>query len=458
MPDMKQVVSLVRVFKKRTMDLPRTILPCAIALLVATCGMAQEPAPVPNEGTSRPDAASQAIAPAPWTQQGLAAKLTDPLLARASAETIPPPPRREGAGTGRAAKNHEAPGEAMVDPYLAPKPAPLPAQLPPWTPEAAGQGRAAGLKGQGAMSSTIIDPNCIGQNGPYYDVTVDTLLWRLEATRGQPMILNPVLGTTIRTDDLDLGFQSGPRVAVELLSDEEEEIHSLEVGYFGVYNWFDRITEVAPAGTFLRLPDHLGDPGVTTDFAAASQMEARYNVRLNSVELNLFFGERESNFHWAVGPRFIRLEEYFNLDSFTAGRSSFYQVDTRNDLWGVQWVGRWRRTRRCWELTGICKVGVYDNQASQSTLMTDNDRTVVLRDFANSSFVASFVLDAGINLAYQINGTWLARAGYNVFVMDNVARATDQLDFSNSAISGSRLFLRQDALAHGLNFGLEARW
>jgi hypothetical protein len=307
------------------------------------------------------------------------------------------------------------------------------------------------------VSTTIIDPNC-PSSGPYFDFTIEALLWRLEATRGQPMILNPGAGTSVRTDDLDLGFQAGPRIAMEFMSEEEETIHSLEVGYFGIYNWFDRITDVAPAGTFLRLPDRLGDVGVTTDFCAAGEMQARYNVRLNSVELNVFFGDRQSDFHWAIGPRFIRLEERFNLNSFTAGRFSFYDVDTRNDLWGIQWVGRWRRTRGCWELTAICKAGVYDNEARQLTLMTDNDRTVVLRDFGRTRNVAAFALDAGINVGYQITGTWLARVGYNVFVLDNVARATDQLDFSNNAISGSRLFFRQDAVAHGLNFGLEARW
>ena len=72
--------------------------------------------------------------------------------------------------------------------------------------------------------------------------------------------------------------------------------------------------------------------------------------------------------------------------------------------------------------------------------------------------MAAFVLDAGINAAYQFNGTWLARVGYNVFLMDNVARAPDQLDFSNNTTSGDRIFFRQDVIAHGLNFGLEARW
>jgi hypothetical protein len=294
--------------------------------------------------------------------------------------------------------------------------------------------------------------------GPNYEFTVEALLWRLEHTRGQPMILNPVLGRTIRTEDLDLGFQAGPRVNMAFMSDDEESLHAIEVGYFGVFNWFDRVDEQAPGGSFLRLPDALGDPGVTTDFSAADQMLASYRARVNSVELNFVFGERYSGFHWMLGPRFIRLEERLNLDSFTAGRFSFYNVDTRNDLFGAQWVGRWRRTRRCWDFTAICKVGIFNNEARQFTLLTDNNRTVVLRDFAVADTVASFVLDAGLNAAYQLNGIWLARVGYNVFVMDNVARAPDQLDFSNNATSGNRIFFRQDAVAHGLNFGLEARW
>jgi len=308
------------------------------------------------------------------------------------------------------------------------------------------------------VGTTYIDPDCAAQTGPFFDVSVDALLWRLEPTRGQPMIVSPALGRTIRTDDLDLGFQAGPRINMAFLSDENESMRAIEVGYLGIYNWFDKITEVAPVGSFLRLPDSLGDAGVTDDFSAADRMQARYGVRLNSVELNAVFGQRQSEFQWMLGPRFIRLEERLNLNSFTADRFSFYDVDTRNDLWGAQWVGRWQRTRGCWEFTAICKVGIFDNKSRQGTLLTDNDRTVVLRDHVVSQNVAAFVLDAGLTAAYQFNGTWLARVGYNVFVMDNVARAPDQLDFSDNAASGDRIFYRQDAVAHGLNFGLEARW
>ena len=328
---------------------------------------------------------------------------------------------------------------------------PLPTRTAPNHATAAGESPAR-------QGTTLIDPNWIYAQGPYFDVTAEALLWRLEPTWSQAMILNPVLGRTVETNDLDLGFQAGPRVNMAFLSDEPEELHAIEVGYFGIYNWVDRDREVAPAGSFLRFPDRLGDVGATTDFCLAEQMDVRYAVNLNSVELNFVFGEPRGVFHWMLGPRFIRLEERFDLYSFTAGRIGLYEVGTRNDLWGAQWAARWRQTGERWEITAICKIGIFDNQARQSTFLADNDRTEVLRDSRTGATVASFVLDAGISLARRINDYWSVLAGYNVFVIDNVARATDQLDFSNSPVSGSRLFLRNDAVAHGMNFGIEARW
>lgn len=388
------------------------------------------------------------------------AKAWDSQVSRTSAETVSEPSRAVSIGTSPARIAPPRPtanaparlAQRQPDPYLDAM-----GTVQPPVPAGTMHGTRQSTSSAYGATTTYIDPNC-NERPPLFDFTAEALVWRLEHTRGQPMMLNPGLGQTIRTNNLDLGYQAGPRVTMDFLSDEEEAVHSFEIGYFGVYNWFDRITEVAPAGTFLRLPDVLGDVGVTTDFSAAGAMVARYQSRINSVELNAFFGGRDAAFHWGIGPRFIRLEEQFNLDSFTAGRMSFYQVDTNNDLWGVQWVGRWRGTRGCWEVTGISKVGIYDNQGRQSTLMTDNDRTVVLRDFSQSENVASLVVEGGITAAYQFNGTWLARFGYNVFYMDNIARATDQLDFSNNSTSGGRLFFRQDALAHGFNCGLEARW
>lgn len=303
-----------------------------------------------------------------------------------------------------------------------------------------------------------IDRNCAAYGGPYFEAVVEPILWRLEHTNGQPVAINPVLGETTNTDDLDLGMRVGVRTDVSYLSDESENVSGFQLVYFGVYDWDGSETLVAPAGTYLRLPDTLGDPGVTADFSAADAMRLHYESRLNSLELNLLFGDPLASFHVIFGPRFVQLDERFNIDSFTGPRVSFYEVVTRDELLGLQLGGRWRVVRNCWEFGSYLKVGAYNNKTRQTTLMTDDDRTEVLRDFSTRDTVASFVLDGGISATRQIGRIWLLRIGYSVFLMDHIARAADQLDFSDNAVSGSRVFYRQDAVAHGLDIGLEARW
>lgn len=307
--------------------------------------------------------------------------------------------------------------------------------------------------------TTQIDPACAANVPPQFETTVESLLWRLENTDSRPMILNPLLGTEVRTGDLDLGIHAGPRVNCAFLADQGiPDIQGIEFGYFGVYDWNHRRLETAPGATFLRLPDRFGDLGATVDFATADEMRVWYDVQVNSVELNLLSGRLQAPFSWIFGGRFIRLDEHFNLDSFTAGRMSFYQVDARNDLYGIQGGARWNVRRGYWTFSPVVKIGIYNNNAKQTTLVTDNDRTVVLRSFSTELPVASSVLDAGISVGYQVSDFWSVRVGYNVFWMYNVARAPDQLDFSDNDMSGSRLFLRDNVVAHGLNIGLERRW
>jgi hypothetical protein len=303
-----------------------------------------------------------------------------------------------------------------------------------------------------------IDRNCAAYRLPNYDLVIEPLLWRLENVRSRPLALNPGLGTATRTSDLDLGMSIGARVKVDYLSDESENISGFQVVYSGVYDLNDDLTIVAPPATSLRLPDTLGNVGETVDFSAADSMAVHYDSRLNSAEASLMFGEPAADFHVLVGLRYIRLEEYFQLNSFTADRLSTYEIGTTDALWGAQIGGLWHRTRGCWELTSFLKLGVYNNNADQATLLTDNDRTVVLRDFRTGDTVDSFVMDAGLNASRWINDKWLIRVGYGVLWLNNVARAPDQLDFASNAVAGSQIFFRQDAVAHGLNVGLEAIW
>jgi hypothetical protein len=336
---------------------------------------------------------------------------------------------------------------SALPPAALPPEAPAPSSLPPpVAPPIA------------SPNHTTIDWNCAAAGGPMYELAVEAILWRMEHTRGQAVAENPLRHEVTYTDDLDLGTAAGPRISMRCLSDESEVLSGAEVSYFGVYDWDTSMALSAPNGTYLRLPDTLGDVGQTDDYSHADGMWLYSDSQLDSVEANLRFGAPASEFHVLFGPRYIRLEEDFAIDSYTGPRMSFYDVATRNSLWGVQLGVEWQRRRRCWELDSYVKTGIYNNRARQWTLLTDNDRTEVLRDFATKVTENSFVCDAGVSLARRINQIWLVRAGYSVFWMNNVARAADQLDFSNNPLSGSLLFMRQDALAHGFNVGLEATW
>ncbi len=70
----------------------------------------------------------------------------------------------------------------------------------------------------------------------------------------------------------------------------------------------------------------------------------------------------------------------------------------------------------------------------------------------------AFLGELNFNLIYQLSKVWDIRAGYNLFWIDGVALAPDQLDFSADIGAGGRLDSNGNAFYHGVNIGLEARW
>ena len=52
----------------------------------------------------------------------------------------------------------------------------------------------------------------------------------------------------------------------------------------------------------------------------------------------------------------------------------------------------------------------------------------------------------------------MLRAGYNLMWIEGVATAPDQLDFTDTAQSGTIVQTKGGEFFHGVNLGLEARW
>lgn len=299
---------------------------------------------------------------------------------------------------------------------------------------------------------------CVGKKKPTNFVFVDAILWRMEHDDSIEMAVNPGTGEEVYSDDLELDFELGSRVMLRHLSDDAENLLGFEMGFFGIYDWSDTESIEAPTGTSLRLPDTLGNTGETIDFATADAMDLDYESEISSAELNLIFGDPQSNLRFLLGPRYLYLGEGSSIYAFNDDRMSSYEIDIRNSMWGVQAGAELQGGRGPWEWAAFFKVGGFSNRARQSTLLLDNDRTEVLRDFSTRQTKNSAVFDTGITLSRQLSRVWRVRAGYNAFWMSRVVRAADQYDFSANSESGSSISFGQDAIAHGLNLGLEARW
>ena len=103
-------------------------------------------------------------------------------------------------------------------------------------------------------------------------------------------------------------------------------------------------------------------------------------------------------------------------------------------------------------------MGVYNNNAQQQTDMNYNDRSVIRRHYNSQQSLTGFGSDINIALNYYVSDNWSLRFGYNCMYLSGIARAPDQLDFSDNISSGNRLSTHEQAIMHGFNIGFEGRW
>ena len=90
----------------------------------------------------------------------------------------------------------------------------------------------------------------------------------------------------------------------------------------------------------------------------------------------------------------------------------------------------------------------------QQTFVGDFNNVAVIRDFTEDKNNVSFLNEIGLTAGWQLNEISRIEAGYNMMWVQNVARATDQLEFTDLATSGSDLRLHGGAFLHGANISL----
>lgn len=233
------------------------------------------------------------------------------------------------------------------------------------------------------------------------------------------------------------------------------ERYAVEMVYFGLQQW--NTSRTVNGDNDLAIPGALGL--ASFDFFNVDRLTASSQATLNNVEANLWRRIGGGPLCLMAGFRYFDLDERFVIrgaDSDTG--ASRYRIGTQNDLFGGQLGGRYRRCFGPGSLFGfeaVGKAGVFGNAAGTSQSVTDFDNTFSLRDVHQSAGQAAFVGDIGVNGLLRVTDSLQVRIGYTMIWVEGIARAANQLDFSDNAKSGRFVHFGEGAFLQGINVGLE---
>ena len=331
--------------------------------------------------------------------------------------------------------------------------------------------------------TTYIDPACQNwADRTSYTVRLEGVLYKLDRATDQPLLIQagatPDQNATLLTvGNMDYNMEGGLRLTIAYDSSPEEGT-KIEGTYFGVYDW--GTSRTINGGDNLQLPGSFGQNGYheigsiakINDYNSAASMAFRNEARINSVEANLIYTEEQRPWAYIGGIRFLRFEEGIFITSrrevgyppppdaailFGQGVSNF-TVTTGNDLFGIQGGMRMHRCSGPWDLGATIKAGLYSGTVNAQNYVTNANGSIVERNGIPSTTEVAYSGDATIMLSYTMRKNLLLVGSYNALYIAQIARATDNLDFSNRSDSGTILNRDSSAFFHGLTLGLETRW
>jgi hypothetical protein len=356
------------------------------------------------------------------------------------------------------------PRELPRAPYMTPPPGDSQATPPPGEEEiAVGELSTAEWLGGGACSDDCCADSCDPcRSVPGYHVYfIAEALW-LNLSRSGYQTLAQTDGTTpgtalLSTRDLDPGSGVGPRLRLGLLFGSNS---SVELNYFGLNHWSSTNQVRAPGSINLPGPLHTDISG----FSQADHFSAGYAATIQNAEANYLHRIAASNFQMLFGFRYLGFNEKLNLQAHSPQVSNHYAINARNQLFGLQCGSRY--LVQFWRIgiEGIGKAGLYGNDALQRTHIGPGSEATnwLLVDKTGGNL--AFIGELGLNGIAQISNWLYIRGGYNLFWLQGVARAADQLALTTSpgatvesAHAGS-LVHNRGAFLHGASVGLEVRW
>lgn len=181
------------------------------------------------------------------------------------------------------------------------------------------------------------------------------------------------------------------------------------------------------------------------------------------------------DFNWMVGPRFFKFDEFFQYAASVPGgftymepREIFYDVETENNLIGVQLGGTANRSfGRCWSLFAGTKFGIYNNRIQHYSRIygPSGDAMVNTGSYNGSAFSVRSTKDdlavlgeMNVGVRYQFSKCWRATIGYRAMAATGIALAPDQMTKSLEYLPAvQRIDSDGSLLLHGGFAGLEFR-
>ncbi len=311
-----------------------------------------------------------------------------------------------------------------------------------------------------AAVPTLINPACVPPPvyvpSCYFDA--DAIFFTRDARIGNtPLVLLDMNSPTqsnvlLSTADLNFNYEVGPRL---LIGHSFDPYNAFEASYFGIYNW--QATATVNGDNNLNLPGDLGAAN-PLDFIDADQVHLTYDSVIHNVELN--YVRTFGNLSWLAGFRYFNLQERLALSFFdNQNDTGSYHISAYNNLFGGQIGGRVQENccgNFSYNLTG--KVGVYGNVIRESQNVTDFANFSTVRNTSADGEQISFIGDIGLNATYQFSQCLALRGGYQAYWVEGLALAPNQLDFTNTATSGTSLNKTGSMFMHGAHLGLMARW
>lgn len=269
----------------------------------------------------------------------------------------------------------------------------------------------------------------------------------------------------LSSSDFNFDYNSGVRAWVGF---HVCDCLPVELGYFGLFDDVASLTYLPQRGVDATLPGPLGV--ASNVFHDSVTVNVDYRSQIQGAEVNFPCccccqdpcGEYASSREWLIGFRYLSLREDLSISGAKPVGSlietGYYDVSSRNDLYGAQFGLRLRRCRGQFSWEGAGKIGIYYDQAGQEQVFIDYPDFPLRPLVSSSGGSVACVSELNLTGIYQLNETWGLRAGYNVMWIQGVATAPDQLDFTFASTSGTGLNTGGGLFLHGVNLGLEARW